>query len=487
MNLPELTRTYCNPLPLPNYPRGTFAHQGMRDQAALLWDDPTKPDYREAADPSVLYHEGKWYLYPSCDMAWVSADFVTWEHCPLNLRNIGYAPTIVRHGEKFLLTASDEEARLYVADDPLGPFTLLGQVTDGAGLRVSPAWLDPMLFSDDDGALYAYWGLGPVTDGIYGVALDRENPTRMLGRPVKLFGYDPAHEWERVGEDHQFDASWVEGPWMVKIGGRYFLTYAAPGTEYRNYAMGCYAGDYPLGPFHYQGRNPILQTNAGMVTGTGHGCIVAGPGDTYWAFYTCLARTVHRFERRIGMDPAGVDAAGNLFVAGASSVPQWAPGVSRQPVQGNAAGLVPVTRSQCVRASSTALGRDPIYAIDHCHHTYWQASEDDAAPWIQVILSFPLDVAAARIWWREPQLNYEAGCLPGPYRYRIEGRTTEGAPWQVLFDATDNAVERQIDYRVWPAVRVQEVRLVVTGIPPGLGVGLVDFTVFGQPERRLPV
>ena len=39
--------------------------------------------------------------------------------------------------------------------------------------------------ADDDGRLFYYWGCTP-TDGIFGVELDADNPTRMIGTPKKM-------------------------------------------------------------------------------------------------------------------------------------------------------------------------------------------------------------------------------------------------------------------------------------------------------------
>ena len=49
--------------------------------------------------------------------------------------------------------------------------------------------------------------------------------------------------------------------------------------------MGCAVGKSPLGPFVPQKNNPILRSTTGLVTGTGHGCVVEGPHDSLWAFY----------------------------------------------------------------------------------------------------------------------------------------------------------------------------------------------------------
>src|SRR4051812_15986030 len=122
--------TYCNPLSIPNYPVGKRCRDVIVGSAVDprdgLWLVDRKEQFRELADVSVLWHENKWYMYPSVDMAWVSSDNgVTWQHHPLNIRDIGYAPTIVRHRGKFLLMASD--SAVHVADSPLGPFEPIGK------------------------------------------------------------------------------------------------------------------------------------------------------------------------------------------------------------------------------------------------------------------------------------------------------------------------------------------------------------------------
>ena len=138
--------TFCNPLSLPNYPVGVAARgvkQGDPDPQEK-WKTPHKEQFRELADVTPLWHDDRWYLYPSVDMAWVSADRgASWQHHPLNVRDIGYAPTIVRHRGKFLLLASGSP--IYQADSPLGPFTKLGSIRLVRSGRMSD-FVDPMLF-----------------------------------------------------------------------------------------------------------------------------------------------------------------------------------------------------------------------------------------------------------------------------------------------------------------------------------------------------
>jgi xylan 1,4-beta-xylosidase len=228
-----------------------------------LWLVAKQQQFRELADVSVLWHEGAWYLYPLVDMAWVSNDGgATWQHRPLNIRDVGYAPTIVKHKRKFLLMAS--ESSVYTAAAPLGPFQEIGPIQLPAGL---PAQIDPMLFSDEDGRLFYYWGCTPA-EGIFGVELDADNPSRVIGKAVKPIAFEPARfPWQRLGDWNEQPArGWVEGAWMFKRNGTYYLTYAAAGTENRTYAMGCAVSKSPLGPFVPQKHNPILRTTRGLIT-----------------------------------------------------------------------------------------------------------------------------------------------------------------------------------------------------------------------------
>ncbi len=469
----RLARTYCNPIPLPDYPRGRASYEKSGSSGQFRHDPPR--DFRETADPTVIYHAGKWYLYPSCGMAYVSEDFVTWRHIRLQPYDAGYAPTVVVHRDRFLLTACD--APLYAADNPLGPFAEVGPMLKPDGTPVE-AFNDPMLFADEDGHLYAYWGLG--APGIFGAELDPAEPNHLLTEPRMLFSYDPAHVWERYGAWNEDPSkSYVEGSWMIKHEGRYFLTYAAPGTEWRTYGMGTYVAQTPLGPFRYQPRNPILAAQSGLIRGPGHGCLVKGPNDTLWAFYTCTVCYEHIFERRIGLDPAGIDADGNLFVRGPSEIPQWAPGLKPDPQNGNDAAALPLTLSRSARASSEAPGRPPLYAVDGSMLTFWEPAADDPAPTLTVDLQAPFEVAAVRVIWKDLGLDYDAGAGPGPFQYRVELQPPGRDNWVCALNADKNDVDLLIDYRPFPTRAACRARLVVTGCPESIRPGVIDFTVFG--------
>ena len=308
--------TFCNPVADPRLsPRRAGAGRDQRRAAGrrcpLAADH--KEQFRELADPTAVWHDGKWYLYPSVDMAWVSADNgATWQHHPLNIRDVGYAPTVVKH-------------RRTILPDGLGLAALrvgfaawavcaLGriQVPRVAGM---PGFSDPMLFSDEDGRLFFYWGC-TRTGGIWGVELDASDPTNAITRPVELIPFQPATQpWEALGDWNQDPtAGWVEGSWMLKRDGNYFLTYSAAGTQNRTYAMGCYTAPSPLGPFAPQKRNPFFRSIRWLGhrhRARLHRCRAGGPAmDVLYD----PGGVVHGFERRLGMDRVEMDANGELFV-----------------------------------------------------------------------------------------------------------------------------------------------------------------------------
>jgi len=469
---------YCNPLPLPDYPVGRLVRDlapGAPNEIAGLWLSETTQQYRELADPSGLWFEGKWYLYPSVDMAWVSADLGrTWEHHPLNVRDIGYAPTVVRHRGRFLLMASDSD--IYAGPSPLGPFESLGKLQMPATQGL-PTQIDPMLFSDDDGRLFYYWGCTP-NSGLWGVELDPANPTHLLGEPREMIPFRPdIFSFEHVGSSNQNPGTgWMEGSWMIKHGGRYYLTYSAGGTQYRTYTMGCYVGTSPLGPFTPQKRNPIFCSTAGLITGTAHGSFMHGPDNSLWVFYTVYACAVHGFERRVGFDRAAIDADGNLFVPGATSTPQPLPG---------AADTVPwlaLNESEPNFGSSSAPNSAGRFAADNSLTTWWLPAENDPQPTLTAHFSAPAVVHAARVVWHDVGLDTTQGRNPGPFRYRIDAETEPGV-WTTIVDRSASTEDFLIDYRECSPTTATRARLVVLGHPPGIQPAVAEFTVFGVTPR----
>ncbi len=488
-------KIYCNPLPLPSYQRGRECRR----------PNYAGRDFREMADPTVIRFENRWYLFPSAGMLWHSDDMVNWTHHPVEPFDPGYAPTVVVKGEWLYLSASWDASAIWRARHPFGPWEKIGE--GGRDADGNPTWLkdhngnpvcwgDPCLFVDDGGTMYCYcnlmrpttsadthpWKLIPCEGSVFGVRLRDDDPSRFAEEPRRLIEFDPSRRWERNGAYNQsLEHPVLEGAWMNKIKGRYYLQYSANGTQYRNYAIGCFISDSPLGPFVPQKRNPILIHKDGLVNGCAHHSVVEGPGDSLWCFYTTLVRIESGMERRIGMDPAGIDENGELFVAGPTETPQYGPGVIPNPLEGNGLDLLPLSVDCLAKASSSIEGREPMYAVDNFIRTWWQAADQPLPQWLEVDLEGEFRIHSARVMFADRGLDYKKGVVPGPYCYRILG-SLDGKEWKVLCDQSDNTVDRHIAFDVWTPLVSRRVRLEILSVPSGMKPAVWEFTVFGEAQ-----
>lgn len=163
--------------------------------------DPRKPKTqicREAADPSMICFQGKYYIFVSMNLSvWVSEDMVHWEsrRLPENLPLYDYAPDVRIVGEYVYFCASrrGEICSYYRTKDILnGPYEEIPGSFD---------FWDPNLFCDDDGRIYFYWGCSNATP-LWGVELDAETMLPLGERKVLIEGDAWSKGYERVGEDH---------------------------------------------------------------------------------------------------------------------------------------------------------------------------------------------------------------------------------------------------------------------------------------------
>ena len=374
---------YCNPLNLQ-----TSSTDGSAQGVSL-------------GDVTVVHQGDSYYLFGSGGStgAWISKDFVNWKYQTVEVRGsrIPVAPHVAKYNGAFYMSGND--TALYKGSNILGPYELAGPWIDEKGQpwqttfngRTSGGAFDVDIFVDDDNKPYLLYP-GRATAGIFIAPLDPKDLTHFTAAPKHLFGFNPAHVWEHWGEFNEYpDAAWIEGPWMFKRNGTYYIEYSASGTQWMSYASGIYSAKSPLGPFTYSPRNPLLRKTSGVVTGPGHGCIVQGPDGNWWVFYT-IVQSNPPGGRRIGMDALGFDANGNPYVRGASETPQWAPGVVANPERDGDSGSIPLTvnklrvSNQRGSFSSQRTGHEAAYAVDNSNGTWWEPADDDKQPSLTVDL-----------------------------------------------------------------------------------------------------
>ena len=259
-----------------------------------------------SGDVSVFQWEGKYYMFCTGGGAWVSSDMLNWDYH--YVAGVPVAPDVCPYNGKFYMTGNS--SNVWVADNPLGPYEVLGQ-WKGTPDR-EHGWsqgFDPHIYVDENNQPYLFWP-GMAISGIYSVKLDPKDITQFVGPVTHHFSFNPDHVWERQGEQNEFtDVAWIEGPWIYKHNGTYYLQYSASGTQWRTYAEGYYKSKNVQGPYEYAPNNPLLRRTDGIVTGPAHGSMVTGPDGNIWQFYTVVLRGG---GRRIGMDRVTVDKDGNL-------------------------------------------------------------------------------------------------------------------------------------------------------------------------------
>ena len=303
--------------------------------------------YRTGADPVIVRHKDAYYLFMTlADGYWRSTNLLDWKFITPSRWPFAsvVAPAAISDGDRLVLMPSTTRPDpVLVSRDPAHgqldfltrrmpelPGAVSGEAEGSLGgwhqgdaqpEHVQPGPWDPALFKDDDGRWYLYWGSSNKFP-LYGIEIDmREADAQQrihyMGKPRALITLEPKqHGWERFGPDHTGEdkPTYIEGAWMTKHDGRYYLQYGAPGTEYNVYATGTYVSDNPLGPFEYAPYNPVGYKPGGFVHGAGHGNTFQDEYGNWWNTGTPWIGYNWTFERRIALFPAAFSNDGQMSV-----------------------------------------------------------------------------------------------------------------------------------------------------------------------------
>ena len=464
--------------------------------------------YRTGADPVFVRHGDDYYLFQTlADGYWRSTDLLHWgfiEPSRWPFEGI-VAPAALSDGNRLILMPSmmDQRAVLVSTQPETGRFGFLtrkmprlptsvwvGQDVYGVpeGM-VPPGPWDPALFADDDGRWYLYWGSSNVFP-LYGIELDPETFS-YIGTPAMLFGLDPeAHGWERFGQDHRDTktAPFMEGAWMTKVGGRYYLQYGAPGTEYNAYANGTYVGGSPLGPFEYAPYNPVAYKPGGFVTGAGHGSTFQDAHGNWWNSGTPWIGHNWNFERRVGLWPAGFYDDGQMRVSTRfGDFPHWMPDTKVDDPEALFTGWMLLSYRKRASASSTLDAHDAARATDENPRTFWAAARNRAGETLTLDLGAAMTVRAVQVNFAD----YKSGIYgdgPEVYTEFALEHSTDGERWLPLAqvgDADDRRDRPNAYVPLAEPVRTRYVRY-VHGHVGARHLAISDLRVFGNADGDRP-
>lgn len=236
------------------------------------------------ADPAPLVHDGTLYLYTGHDVASTSAtnyvmadwqvfstrDMKHWTNhgvclspdvfAPWGCRDAYAAQCVERNGKFYWYVSmghvADENSKggmcigVAVGDSPTGPFRdAIGKalITNEMTTDKPHSWddIDPTVFVDDDGQAYLIWGNASC-------------------RMVKL----KENMVELDGDIQILDIPhFIEGPWIYKRNGLYYLVYAGVGTRPEMIEY-CTTTDINSGKWEYRG----------IIDGNSINCFTTHPG-----------------------------------------------------------------------------------------------------------------------------------------------------------------------------------------------------------------
>lgn len=444
---------------------------------------PDSPSRREAADPTCILFNDSYYLFVSKSSGyWKSADLAKWTYIPCrSIATINdYAPAVLAYKGTLYYTASDRNRIFKNAHPDQDSWTEIPS-------KFQIPEHDPYLFQDDDGKVYYYWGCSDV-DPIMGVEVDPEDGFAPKGKPVVLIRHHAKdYGWENPGENNEADKDgWNEGPAMFKYEGRYYLQYAAPGTQFRIYADGCYVGDSPLGPFTYIEDNPFSIKPGGFIAGAGHGDTFKDRYGNYWHVASMKISQRHWFERRIGLFPVTLTEHGPVAHTVFTDYPFVIP--DRQTDFSKTAmpdGYNLLSYGKAIQASSALPEHGCSLANDERVETWWSASTGHQGEWLRTDLGSKMEIKAIQANFADDHFTVKAPAQPQPYRYRIEV-SDDTERWTTIVDQSRN--EEDLPHRLHlldRSVHARYVRIVNQCDLNG-NFSLYDFRIFGTGNGPLP-
>ena len=477
-NVSTQPKTYCNPLNI-DYAYGAipnFAEQGK---------------HRATADPVVVVFKGKYFLFSTNQYGyWWSKDMSDWKFVYREFLKPFHkvydelcAPAAVVVGDSLLLIGSTntKDFPLWVSTNPT-----VDDWKEAVDSFQVGAW-DPALFLDDDNRLYIYFGSSNVYP-VYGQEIDRKTLQPIGERKELIRLHDDLHGWERFGEhaDNTFLRPFIEGAWMNKHNGRYYLQYAAPGTEFSGYGDGVYVGDHPLGPFIYQSHNPFSYKPGGFGRGAGHGATFQDLFGNWWHVATITISVKNNFERRIGLWPAGFDADDVLYCNTAyGDYPHFLPDGKAHHLQGNLTGWMLLNYNKPVTVSSTYGGYVPNFAVDEDIKTYWSALSGGKDEWLLSDLGSVSTVHAIQINYADQDAEI-MGKKPGLFHQYTIHSSVDGKKWAMLVDKSRNTTDVPHDYvALQQSTRARYLRIENMHMPTGK-FALSGFRVFGKGHGDAP-
>jgi xylan 1,4-beta-xylosidase len=473
----EAQKTFCNPInldygycPIPNF---TIAGK-----------------HRATADPVIVMFKGDYYLFSTNQWGyWWSSDMNHWNFVPRSFLKPYHkvyddlcAPAVWVQGDTLLVFGSTYSTNFPVWMSTNPKVDDWKEAIDAFSIG---GW-DPDFFTDDDGKLYMYNG-SSNSYPLYGIEINRKTFAPIGARKELLLLNFEKYGWQRFGEysDNTFLNPFIEGAWMTKHNGKYFLQYGAPGTEISGYADGVAVSDQPLGNFVHQPL-PLSYKPGGFARGAGHGATYQDKWNNYWHISTISISVKNSFERRLGIWPAGFDKDNVMYCnTSFGDYPQYLPDGVEDHLKSRFTGWMLLNYNKPVQVSSSLQGYPSNYAVDESIRTYWSAKTGDSGEWISSDLGEISTIKAVQINYADQNATI-LGKQPGLYHQYKLYYSTDGKKWLVLADKSKNHTDVPHDYiELSVPVEARFIKLENLHLPTGK-FAISGLRVFGSGHGNKP-
>ncbi len=456
-------------------------------------------------EPVVLIFQDDYYLFISHRKGyWYSGDFQNWTYVDAPNYPGGVVSVVEFKGE--LIGCSMNNRNVYKATDPKkGIWEKIGELS-------SDRYGDANLFADDDGRLYMYFGwsqimpfqvveLDPVT------FKEKTAPKPLFFSDIKNHGFEVRKPEDVIysifggrREYNPEELPWIEGPWVTKHQGKYYLQYAAIGLEFISYSHGVYVSDSPTGPFVYSEHNPLTFKTSGFQVGAGHGSTFHDKKGNLWTI--CMI-PAHYGESGRGSElaifPTAVDADGVMYSdTGYGDYPQFYPADRKVGGADNYAGWRLLSYKKRTEVSSTFGDYRPEAALDEDFLTCWAAETGDPGEYFMVDLGGVASINAIQLNWDHIGAQPAAGggfgapaVQPGPdtrYQCYEVSVSRDGSAWTTVISKPQNKLELKHDYNEFQQpLSARYIKVTNIATYDGAKFSIKDLRVFGTTPRSRTV
>ncbi len=348
---------YQNPISEGLDPHGVRDCQVFRDGArwyltATVWPHWPRQEVFGITNPGVVLYS--------------SEDLLKWKFEKVIVRAPGpdkwyhlrfWAPEIHRLKGKYYATFNCSNPALGFAGQHFGyavADTLLGPYRVVTAEKPLGTGNDLTLFQDDDGRVWAFWNRGREFGiGFAPLDLDRaeflsepqsailpgalDYATKPDGSPAMEPGYDGRPQ-RQVGRAHAWDSIGIEGAYVIKRAGTYYLFYS---SWTRGYEIGYATAPRITGPWTKAPGNPFYgeqseaacrknnipysgSGDASPFNQVGHNEVFTGPDGRLWLSCHGILKAKPD-QPMLVIDPIDFDAAGHLLPRSPSFAPQTIP------------------------------------------------------------------------------------------------------------------------------------------------------------------